>query len=100
MVKSDYFSKKIPIWRDERVLKVIAQIISSLIVLVFLYWLISNFLEITQQMDKSRKLGEQFNVNATPTLVIRNSKTNKVRVLVGGDNITRPLIEKAINEVG
>ena len=40
---------KIPIWRDERALKVAAQIVSSLLVLGVLYWGIGNFLEITQQ---------------------------------------------------
>jgi general L-amino acid transport system permease protein len=49
MVKDEYFSKKVPIWRDERVLKAAAQIVSSLVVFGFLYWLIGNFLEITQQ---------------------------------------------------
>ena len=41
--------KYISIWRDERVLKVGAQIISSLLVFGFLYWLIGNFIAITQQ---------------------------------------------------
>ena len=49
MVSDDYIHEKIPIWRDERVLKIAAQIISSLILILLLYWLISNFLEITQQ---------------------------------------------------
>jgi len=49
MVTDKYFSKKIPIWRDERALKVVAQVISSLVILGLLYWLISNFLDITQQ---------------------------------------------------
>lgn len=49
MVKSEYFPKKIPIWRDERALKTVAQIISSLLVLGFLYWVIDNFIVITQQ---------------------------------------------------
>jgi len=40
---------KIPIWRDERALKVAAQVVSSLIVLGFLYWGIGNFIKITQQ---------------------------------------------------
>jgi general L-amino acid transport system permease protein len=49
MVTDEYIPKKIPIWRDERALKVILQVISSAIILVLLYWVISNFLEITQQ---------------------------------------------------
>jgi len=44
---------KIPIWRDERALKVAAQVISSLIVLGFLYWGIGNFIRITQQRGMS-----------------------------------------------
>jgi len=49
MVTDEYFPKKIPIWRDERVLKAVALIISSLIVIGFLYWVIGNFIAITQQ---------------------------------------------------
>src|SRR4030066_1736253 len=49
MIKEVNLTKKIPIWRDERMLKAAAQIISSLIVFGFLYWLVGNFLEITQQ---------------------------------------------------
>jgi len=49
MVRDEYLPKKISIWRDERVLKVVAQIISSLIVFGFLYWVIGNFISMTQQ---------------------------------------------------
>ena len=49
MVSDEYFPKKIPIWRDERVLKAVAQIISSLVILGLLYWVIHNFIAITQQ---------------------------------------------------
>jgi general L-amino acid transport system permease protein len=49
MIKEVNINKRIPIWRDERMLKAAAQIISSLIVFGFLYWVIGNFLEITQQ---------------------------------------------------
>jgi general L-amino acid transport system permease protein len=49
MVTDEYLQKKVPLWRDERVLKVAAQIISSLIVFGFLYWAIDNFIAITQQ---------------------------------------------------
>ncbi len=49
MVTNQVFAKKIPIWRDERALKAIAQIISSLVILGVLYWAIDNFLVITQQ---------------------------------------------------
>jgi general L-amino acid transport system permease protein len=40
---------KIPFWRDERVLKVVAQVISSLVIAGALIWLISNFIAITRQ---------------------------------------------------
>ena len=49
MVSDEYFPKKIPIWRDERVLKAVAQIISSLVILGLIYWVIHNFIVITQQ---------------------------------------------------
>jgi len=42
-------SEKIPLWRDERFLKLAAQIISAAIILGLLYWAIVNFLEITRQ---------------------------------------------------
>ena len=49
MVTNEYYPNKIPFWRDERVLKTVAQIVSSILVLGFLYWAIDNFIEITQQ---------------------------------------------------
>ncbi len=49
MLRAEQPSRKIPIWRDERALKVVAQVISSLAILGLLYWLIDNFLVITQQ---------------------------------------------------
>ena len=49
MIRQETINKKIPIWRDERVLKAVAQVISSLVIVGFLYWLIDNFLVITQQ---------------------------------------------------
>src|SRR4030042_2244207 len=49
MATAEYSTSKIPIWRDERVLKVVAQVVSSVVVLGFLYWLIDNFIVITRQ---------------------------------------------------
>jgi general L-amino acid transport system permease protein len=49
MVVDKQISHKIPLWRDERVLKIVAQVISSLVILGFLYWAIDNFIVITQQ---------------------------------------------------
>jgi general L-amino acid transport system permease protein len=49
MATNELYSNKIPLWRDERVLRVIAQIISSIIIIGLLYWLIDNFIAITHQ---------------------------------------------------
>jgi general L-amino acid transport system permease protein len=49
MVTNEVLPKKIPIWRDERALKVVAQIVSSLVILGLLYWAIDNFIVTTQQ---------------------------------------------------
>jgi len=49
MVGDETMRRKIPLWRDERVLKGVAQVISSLVILGALYWLIDNFIAITQQ---------------------------------------------------
>jgi general L-amino acid transport system permease protein len=57
MVTDEYLQGKIPIWRDERVLKAVAQVISSLIFLGVFYWLIANFLEITQQRGMALTYG-------------------------------------------
>jgi thiol-disulfide isomerase/thioredoxin len=38
-----------------------------------------SFLDVTQQMIEFQKLAEEFKVNSTPTLVIRNAKTKKMR---------------------
>jgi thioredoxin-related protein len=58
-----------------------------------------SFLEVTQQMANSQKLAEQFKVVSTPSLVIRNSKTNKVRTLVGNTQITPAIILKTVKEL-
>jgi thioredoxin-related protein len=58
-----------------------------------------SFLEVTQQMANAQKLAEQFKVVSTPSLVIRNSKTNKVRTLVGNNEITPGIIMKTLKEL-
>jgi protein-disulfide isomerase len=58
-----------------------------------------SFLEVTQQMASFQQLAEQFKVTSTPTLVIRNSKTNKVRTLVGNAQITPANILKTVKEL-
>jgi predicted DsbA family dithiol-disulfide isomerase len=58
-----------------------------------------SFLDVTQQMGAFQKLAEQLKVTSTPTMVIRSSKTNKIRVLVGSSEITPELIMKAVKDV-
>jgi hypothetical protein len=58
-----------------------------------------SFLEVTQQMANSQKLAEQFKVVSTPTLIIRNTKTNTVRTLVGNTQITPAIILKTVKEL-
>jgi general L-amino acid transport system permease protein len=53
MVTDEYLQHKVPLWRDERVLKAAAQVVSSLVVFGFLYWAIGNFLQITEQRGMS-----------------------------------------------
>lgn len=49
MTTGEYYQKKIPYWRDERVLRAAAQVISAIIIIGLLYWALVNFFEITQQ---------------------------------------------------
>jgi hypothetical protein len=58
-----------------------------------------SFMEVTQQMGNAQKLAEQFKVVSTPTMVIRNARTNKTLTLVGSDQITPEGIKKAVKEV-
>jgi protein-disulfide isomerase len=58
-----------------------------------------SFLEVTQQMAISQKLAEQFKIVSTPSLVIRNAKTNKVRTLIGNNQITPANILKTVKEL-
>ncbi len=58
-----------------------------------------SFLEVTQQMALFQRLAEQFRVVSTPTMVIRNNKTNKVRTLIGDAQITPEQIMKPVKEM-
>lgn len=58
-----------------------------------------SFLEVTQQMGAFQKLAEQFKVTSTPTLIVRNGKSGKMRTLVGNTQITPDGIMKAVQEV-
>jgi general L-amino acid transport system permease protein len=50
-------NEKIPFWRDERVLKATAQIISAVVVSGLVYWLIVNFINISEQRGMSLSYG-------------------------------------------
>ena len=58
-----------------------------------------SFLEVTQQMNTFQKLAEQFKVTSTPTMVIRNTRTNKMLTLLGDAQVTPELIMKAVKEL-
>ncbi|MGQ9834106.1 MAG: amino acid ABC transporter permease [Candidatus Villigracilaceae bacterium] len=49
IVEKPQQSEKIPLWRDERFLRIGGQVISSVLIFFLIYWAISNFLVITQQ---------------------------------------------------
>ena len=49
MVNTISSSEKTPLWRDERVLRMTAQVISAVIILGFFFWAVVNFLAITTQ---------------------------------------------------
>jgi hypothetical protein len=53
-----------------------------------------SFMEVTQQMAISQKLATTYNVTSTPTMVIRNAKTGKLRILSWPNN---PITPEAIN---
>ena len=58
-----------------------------------------SFLDVTQEMTAFQKLADQYKVVYTPTLVIRNTKTNKIKTLTGNAEITPDLIMKAVKEL-
>jgi len=43
------FRSQIPFWRDERVLRITAQIVSAILVFGFLYWVVVNVLQSAEQ---------------------------------------------------
>jgi hypothetical protein len=50
-------------------------------------------------MSAFQKIDDQFKVSSTPTLVIRNVKNKKMRILVGSAEITQEQIMKALKDV-
>ena len=53
MTVTTQVNTEVPFWRDERVLNVTAQVISTVVILGILYWLVTNFLAITEQRGMS-----------------------------------------------
>jgi len=58
-----------------------------------------SFLDVTQQMMEFQKLSEEFKVNSTPTLVIRNANTKSVKTLAGNGQITSDAVMQAVKEL-
>jgi general L-amino acid transport system permease protein len=46
-------SERIPFWRDERVLRISAQVISAIVVIGFLIWVVLNLLQAAEQRGLS-----------------------------------------------
>lgn len=57
MSTGEYLHEKTPLWRDERVLRAVAQVISAALILGLVYWALVNFLEITQQRGMALTFG-------------------------------------------
>ena len=58
-----------------------------------------SFLDVTNQMTEFQKFAEEFKVNSTPTLVIRNAKTKSVKTLAGNGQITSEAVMRAVKEL-
>jgi hypothetical protein len=59
-----------------------------------------NFVELMDGTKLFESVYRGFDVKATPTVVIENSKTRKRKLLIGSRDITKNAIKAAINEVG
>ena len=55
---SRLFNREIPVWRDERVLRIVAQIISAIAIIAFFYWMVNNV--ITAANQRRLSLGVRF----------------------------------------
>lgn len=55
---SRLFNREIPVWRDERVLRIVAQIISAIAIIAFFYWMVNNV--ITAANQRGLSLGFRF----------------------------------------
>lgn len=58
-----------------------------------------NFADVVLGMKYAEDMAQKYKVQATPTLVISNTSTNKEKILVGGQEITPENIEKTIAEL-
>ena len=59
-----------------------------------------NYADIASGMSWNEKIFRTYKIEATPTVVVTNTKTGKHVNLVGREDITLPAIRKAIAEVG
>ena len=55
---SKLFRRDIPVWRDERVLRVLAQIISAIVIIGFFFWMVNNV--VTAANQRGLSLGFRF----------------------------------------
>lgn len=58
-----------------------------------------SFMEVSQYMGTAQGLSTRFKVNATPTIVVTNNSSKKTRTLVGGAEITRENLLKALKSI-
>jgi protein-disulfide isomerase len=57
------------------------------------------FMEATKGMKFYESISKEFKVSATPTVVIRDTKTGKVAKLVGVKEISEPNMMKAVDQI-
>jgi ABC-type amino acid transport system permease subunit len=55
---SKLFQREIPVWRDERVLRIVAQIVSAIVIIAFFYWMVNNL--VTAANQRGLSLGFRF----------------------------------------
>jgi general L-amino acid transport system permease protein len=55
---SKLLRRDIPVWRDERVLRILAQLISAIVIIAFFYWMVNNV--VTAANQRGLSLGFRF----------------------------------------
>jgi general L-amino acid transport system permease protein len=54
---SKLFERETPLWRDERALRIVAQVVSAIAILAFLYWMVNNLVTAANQRGLSLGFG-------------------------------------------